>query len=348
MKILYVTTRQWNPGDEFILRGSRRILQACGIKEDVASIYNKSPQTTSLFESWNFWKKPYYKSLASSLDFAVNITHYDNSFKRSNDINFYDIVVFSGSPAWYGGRLKPLYKKLKEFRGKILFLGIGTPNKPLALSEDEKNILRRSTVFCRNQDLVKNLGKQDVVARYLPCPALMSSPFERDAVNGVNLVGLGFNVMDTHRYQRMSSEKFALQKRLFEALNSRYDCRIICHYVDELEHAAELYGTDKVRYAFDAIDYPGLYSEFDFVLSSRVHGCGMASSVGVPNAAITHDARGDTVNGFLSARVDSEVSLSKVIDQRVEDLIAWQERIKSQKKSTLVQYVEALSPVLSF
>ena len=70
MKILYVTTRQWNPGDEFILRGSRRILKECGITEDVSSIYNKSPQTTSLFESWNFWKKPYFKSLASSVDFA--------------------------------------------------------------------------------------------------------------------------------------------------------------------------------------------------------------------------------------------------------------------------------------
>lgn len=346
MKVLYVTTRQWNPGDEFILRGSRRILKECGVTEDVSSIYNKSPQTTSLFESWNFWKKPYYKSLASSVDFAFNITHYDNSFKRSNDINFYDMVVFAGSPAWYGGRLKPLYKKLKNFKGKILFLGIGTPNKPLDLSDDEKDVLRRSTVFCRNETLVENLRKQDICARYLPCPALLSAPFERNNVDGINVVGLGFNTTETHRYQRMSNEKFGLQTRLFEVLQSRFDCRIVCHYVDELEHASALYGAENVRFVFDAVDYPDLYSQFDFVLSSRVHGCGVSSSVGVPNAAITHDARGDTVNGFLSAQVASKSALAKIVDQSVEDLIAWQNRIKDQKKATLAQYAEALSPVL--
>lgn len=346
MKILYVTTRQWNPGDEFILRGSRRILKECGVREDVSTIYNKSPQTTSLLESWNFWKKPYYTSLASSIDFAFNITHYDNSFKRTNDINFYDMVVFAGSPAWYGGRLKPLYKKLKEFKGKILFLGIGTTNKPLKLTEDEQTILRRATVFCRNENLVVNLGKMDIEANYLPCPALLSSPIERDTVDGINHVGLGFNTTNTHRYQRMSNEKFDLQTRLFETLNNRYDCRVVCHYVDELEHAAALYGAENVRSVFDAVDYPELYSQFDFVISSRVHGCGVSSSAGVPNAAITHDARGDTVNGFLSEQVRSEAELLAVVDQSKADLVAWQTRIKTQKQTTLEQYAQALGPVL--
>lgn len=346
MKILYVTTRQWNPGDEFILRGSRRILKECGVTESVTSVYNKSPQTTSLFESWNFWKQQYFTSLASSVDFALNVTHYDNSFKRQNDINFYDMVVFAGSPAWYGGRLKPLYAKLKGFKGQILFLGIGTPNKPLNLSQEEQSILRRSAVFCRNQNLVENLGKLNIEAVYMPCPALLSSPFERDAVNGINLVGLGFNTTHTHRYHRMSDEKYALQTRLFEILEKRYDCRVICHYVDELEHAARIYGKENVYFVFDAIDYPELYSQFDFVISSRVHGCGVSSSVGVPNAAITHDARGDTVDGFLSKRVSSEKALASVVDQDHASLAAWQQRIKAHKSETLELYTDALRKIL--
>lgn len=346
MKILYVTTRQWNPGDEFILRGARRVMKECGVKEDVTSIYNKSPQTTSLFESWNFWKQQYFTSLASSVDFALNITHYDNSFKRQNDINFYDMVVFAGSPAWYGGRLKPLYKKLTDFKGQILFLGIGTPNKPLNLSPNEQAILRRATVFCRNQNLVENLGKLNIPARYLPCPALLSSPFEREAVDGITKVGLGFNTTKTHRYHRMSEQKFDLQSRLFDMLNKRFDCSVVCHYTDELEEAARIYGAEKVKFVFDAVDYPDLYSQFDFVISSRVHGCGVSSSVGVPNAAITHDARGDTVNGFLSEQVTSEAALAAVVEKDAAALVDWQNRIKSHKAETLEKYAEALRPVL--
>lgn len=347
MHILYVTTRQWNPGDEFILRGARHILAALGVTEDVANIYNKSPQTTSLFEKWNFWKRPYMTSLLSSVDFALNITHYDNSFKRSFDINFYDLVVFAGSPAWYGGRLAPLYQKLRGFRGKILFLGIGTPNKPLNLGAVEREILARSTVFCRNQGLASALGKKGIAANYLPCPALLSSPFERAPLTEVRRIGLGFNTTRTHRYHRMSQEKFDLQQQLFTALLDKYECKIIAHYVDELEEAGRLFGRDNVQFAFDAVDYPKLYSQFDFVISSRVHGCGMSSSVGVPNGAITHDARGDTVNGFLSDRLGDIEAMQSALGRSLQDMQAWQARIIAHKAETMAAYKAALAPVLA-
>ncbi|MFT4150191.1 MAG: polysaccharide pyruvyl transferase family protein [Paracoccaceae bacterium] len=347
MRILYVTTRQWNPGDEFILRGSRRIMAACGVTETVSAIYNKSPQTTSLLESLNFWKRPYYTSLWSSVDFALNVTHYDNSFKRNHDLNFYDAVVFAGSPAWYGGRLKPLYAKLKDYRGKILFLGIGTPNKPLNLSADEQAVLRRATVFCRNRGLADNLGKLGIAARYLPCPALLSSPVERAAPVSLGLIGLGFNTTRSHRYHRMSEEKFQAQSRIFDFLMSRYDCRIIAHYIDELPEATRLYGADRIRYVFDAVDYPGVYSEYDFVVSSRVHGCGMASSCAVPNAAITHDARGDTVTGFLSDRVGDLAGMERLIDDLQFGLANRSAALRAHKAATLDAYVAALTPVLA-
>lgn len=347
MRILYVTTRQWNPGDEFILRGVRNVLRASGVVEDVSSIYNKSPQTTSLFESWNFWKKPYYTSLASSVDFALNITHYDNSFKRSHDIDLYDMVVFAGSPAWYGGRLRPIYKKLKHYNGKILFLGIGTPNKPLNLSVDEKDVLGRSKVYSRNQELAENLRGLGIEASYLPCPALLSSPFEREAPTELGLVGLGFNTTRSHRYQRMSEEKFAAQRRIFDYMMERYNCEVIAHYSDELDHAAALYGADKVRYVYDAVEYPKLYSRYDFVISSRVHGCGVSSSAGVPNAAIAHDARGDTVVGFLSERVSDVADVEGLLQGLESSLAARNETLRAHKQTTLDAYVAALRPWLA-
>jgi len=347
MKILYVTTRQWNPGDEFILRGVRNILGACGVVEDVANIYNKSPQTTSLFEGWNFWKKPYYKSLASSLDFALNITHYDNSFKRTHDLSFYDMVVFAGSPAWYGGRLEHLYRKLRNYQGKIFFLGIGTPNKPLALTYEERQVLERSVVSCRNEDLASDLRQLGIKADYLPCPALLSAPFERAPPTRMGIVGLGFNTPHTHRYQRISEEKFSLQCELFEYMIENYEARIVAHYVDEIDHIARAYGKEKACFVYDAAEYPGVYSQFDFVISSRVHGCGVANSVGVPNAAITHDARGSTVKGFLSESVGSLNELKDILIDYESRLIYQHERLVGHKRKTLDAYQLLLEPALS-
>ncbi|WHZ37725.1 polysaccharide pyruvyl transferase family protein [Sagittula sp. MA-2] len=347
MKILYVSTRQWNPGDEFIMRGCRSIISALGIEESVCGLFNKSPQTTSLFEAQNIWKRPYFTSLFSAVDFAINITHYDNSFKRNHDINFFDTVVFAGSPEWYGPRLKLLFRKLREFKGAVVFLGIGIPpRRSLSLSNDEKAVIGKSLVFCRNPNLAKQLEEMGVQARYLPCPALLSSPFEREAPVSLKKVGLGFNTTKSHRYQRMSEEKFRAQKAIFDYMINNYDCEIIAHYSDELDEAANLYGSEKVRYAFDSVEYPSIYSAYDFVISSRVHGCGAASSVGVPNAAITHDARGDTVNGFLSERVSGLNDVEKLFDGLEETLRERHLALKEHKTTTLDAYVGALAHYL--
>jgi hypothetical protein len=344
--VLYVTTRQWNPGDEFILRGSRSILREAGFNDDVSVIYNKSPQTTALFERFNFWKSAAPSSLVSSLDFALNVGHYDNSLKKSHDLSMFDAVVFAGSPGWFGGRLTPMYDRLVDYSGKVLFLGLGVPNKQLKLSDNERAVLGRSMVFCRNAELVDSLGDLGVSARYLPCPALLSSPFERDRPTELELVGLGFNSPTSHKYQRISPEKYGLQAQLFDYMLDNYECEIVCHYVDELEEAGRTYGSQRVRYAYDAADYPALYGRYDFVLSSRVHGCGMASSVGVPNAAIGHDARAGTVDGFNSMRAESLGQFAELMPEVAGKLPELHDELKQHKSMTLASYVEAVGPYL--
>ena len=70
----------------------------------------------------------------------------------------------------------------------------------------------------------------------------------------------------------------------------------IAHYIDDLRLCNEL-GWE-CFYSFSARDYFEMYDACDLVISPRVHGCGMAASLGIPSIAIPHDGRISTVSGF--------------------------------------------------
>jgi hypothetical protein len=60
-----------------------------------------------------------------------------------------------------------------------------------------------------------------------------------------------------------------------------------------------------VLYSAYAEDYAGLFDRFDVVLSTRIHGCGIASSLGIPNVLIPHDGRSQTALKFGSCVAES-------------------------------------------
>lgn len=348
MRVLFVTTRQWNPGDEFIMAGVDNILRTIGADIQFRAIYNRSPQVTAFLEKFNFWKMTRPSSRYINVaDFALNIVHYDNSFKRDTPLDVFDLIVFSGTPEWQGGRVAPLMKRLAAgFAGTVLFVGIGIPNRRLQLDADTIKVMKRSIVTCRNESLVGRLKEDGISAVFLPCPALFSAREMRQPVDVVRKVGLGFNTIETLRNQRINRSKYEIQNYVFKKLLDRYDCEIVCHYIDEIEDAAKIYGIDKIRYDFDALEYRNIFARYDMVVSSRVHGCGMASSSGVPNALIAHDLRADTVKGFRSELITSQADADRFLDlpagwaaERCADL-------RAHKESTMARYAEVLKPAL--
>jgi len=346
MRVLYVTTRQWNPGDEFILRGVRRILDEVAPDRPVEMIFNKSPQTTGLFEARNFWIRERPGRLATSLDFAIRVAHYDNSLKRHHDLASYDAVIFAGSPGWFGSRLSTLYRRLIGYQGKVIFLGIGTPNRPVRLRQAEREVMRRSTVVCRDKPLTEELGGSGISARFLPCPALLASPFEVAPAAGEAPIGLVFGSDSGVRYQRISPQAKALQDRLFRSIVREAPAEIVCHYSDELPQAIAEYPNVKVRYSFDAADYVSIFARYSSVISTRVHGCGIASSLAVPNAAIVHDRRGETVRGFRSFQVGGESEALEWVGKVASNAESMRSELQSHKLQTLSSYVAMLTDVL--
>lgn len=341
--VLYVTTRQWNPGDEFILAGVQSVLRAADWEPKVEAIFNKSPQVVGKLTHRNPFRMKHANLSAGYADSFVQTAHFDNSFGPVNDIRFFDAVVFCGSPGWFGGRLAGLYAKLADYRGKILYLGIGSSNRALKLSATEVGVLRRAEIVtCRDERLSGALAERyGVPSEWMTCPALLAAPYEAqpDALARIALV---YTSTSTNRGQRVSAEHEALQNEVFEQLIHEHGAvDIICNYYDEVDHAAARFGADRVRYAFDARDYVSLTAQYSFVVSSRVHGCGLASSLGIPNVLLGHDRRADTVRGFGSAVTTDVAQIRTQMDSFAEEgaLRAESDRLVALKRDLLSRYV---------
>lgn len=344
--VLYVTTRQWNPGDEFILAGVRTIVTRLGWKPRVEAIVNKSPQVVGKWSHVNPFKMKHANYSTGYLDSFVRTATFDNSFGPDNDINFFDAVIFCGSPGWFGGRLHDLYGKLASFDGSVMFLGIGSSNRDVKLSKSEVDILDRAAIVtCRDERLVAELRERyDVDSSWITCPALLAAPSAAVPEPSAP-VALVYTASHTNRGHRVSAEHESRQNAIFSRVIEKYpDAEVVCNYYDEVDTAARLFGRSRVRYTFDAAEYAGLMSAYRFVVSSRVHGCGLASSLGVPNMLLGHDQRAATVRGFGSqVTTDVEEVLSAV--ERHADSLALREeseRLTALKSELLEQYAGAV------
>lgn len=343
MNVLYVTTRQWNPGDEFIMAGVRRVVERAFGKPAIEAIYNKSPQLRGYFDRWNPFRVAAMPRGAGVVDSVLKIAEFDNSFGWRHDLDAFDRVFFCGSPGWFGGRLTDLYNKLPGFQGKVALLGIGSPNRQVKLSPTELSVMQAATVTCRNDELVNTLRGLSIDCQYIPCPALLSAD-EPKEIDRVQTIGFVYTSDKGHRYQRVSAKHYALQQAAFKSVQQQHDDWFVaCHYIDEVPEAVKLYGRDRVRYVFDAGEYQRLLAEADLIVSSRVHGCGMASSLGIPNVHLGHDKRASTADGFLSRQATSAEETLAAVAELTDNAAEESRRLIAHREAVLDQYVGVLT-----
>lgn len=141
MNIVFSTTRQWNPGDEFILMGCINLLKQ-HIEDFNPIIYNRNPQIRRAR------KYDIIKSIdnIAGKDFVEKFL--DNSVKERPPLDYADMVVFAGSPEWRGRRMTKLYSSILEYDIPSLFLGLGTSGKFTFTSDhftkEEQEVFKKS------------------------------------------------------------------------------------------------------------------------------------------------------------------------------------------------------------
>lgn len=347
--VVYSTTRQWNPGDEFILMGTQYLMEKV-IGKHNPIIYNRNPQTRRAR------KFDLIKAIDNLVgkDFVEKFL--DNSVKDRPEMDYADMVVFAGSPEWRGRRMNKLYESINTYQLPSVFLGLGTSGpfsfSPEHFSAAEMPVFEKAKLItCRDE--VCHAGLQSLGAHHLPCPALFSNPTYRK-VTKVKKIGILYGTSSAVACNNVSDDTYQFMMRnykaMIEQLSPEYEFEFIAHYIDELSDFKKDFPGHTLRYSFDAKDYRDIFAEYDLIVGYRVHGIGMCASMGTPGIMIAHDPRASTVKGFLADMVNLDCSTEDfmaTVNAAIDEIADRSERLIAHRIATEQAYLELLRPALA-
>lgn len=350
MNIVFSATRQWNPGDEFILMGSINLIKK-HISDFNPILYNRNPQ---IRRSRHF---DFIKIIDGLLGKNVLEKFLDNSVKEYNPMDYADLVVFAGSPEWRGKRTIKLYRSIVEYQIPTLFLGIGLGAggqfsfTDQYFSKDEQYVFNHAKLItARDRYASENL--QPLSVHQLPCPALFSSTQEK-TVKQVKKVGLIYSTNKAANGNKISTDTYhymmKMYQQLLEKFGEYYEFEFIAHYIDELSEFKNDFSDSRLHYSYDSKDYLDIYNQFDLVIGCRVHGIGISASMGIPGMMIAHDNRSDTVQGFCAELIKVGDDFSKIIgtfNKMVAGIESYSLSLQKHKMETAKKYFSLLQNCL--
>lgn len=357
--IIFSSTRQWNPGDEFILMGIRGILSEVGADYN-AIIFNRNPDVRSCFQDKQIFKRSklpndfWNNSETISLEANLKFGFFDNSLKPDMDCSFADWVVLAGTPEWCNGKMYDLYAAVIRHQLPLMILGVGG-NCDIYHPSFREVIAKAKVFIVRDQSTYDAACKEGFVPTLLPCPALLAAPKGRERlIESVRKVALIYQATrdESVIWNGFSYDAYNTMLQIHrDLIQNRPDLQfeIICHYVDELPLAVRDFQGLPIRYSYDVTDYIDIYASFDFVVGSRVHGLGIAASLGIPGVALAHDSRGATCEGFLSTilSLDQGNVAADVIDNAIVRAPQTSIDLGKHKAKTMLRYKSAVAKGLT-
>ena len=355
--ILFSTTRMWNCGDDFILFG------VCDLVESILPqcnflIYNRNPELHSTRVHYDRvtvrrpnHAEPVTVNLAQALKGIVG--RFDNSWRPGFDLSNVHRCIFAGTPEWAGQMVAPLVEALLKTDLPVAYLGLGTFEKRQhlrfeGLPEEDRILLGRAQLVTARDDATLGL-LAPVGAELLPCPALFAAP-KAHRRKGPERIALCMQGAEASNPQKTGRDTHDYCAALFRALAERYDCTLVCHYIDEVAELDSLFeGRIPIRFSYDPRDYAAFYESCDLTVTTRVHGAGLCAALGVPAIVIAHSARSATAKGFLSELIDiertsvsaaTEIISTFPVERRSRQIIA-------HKAAAKRRYLALLEPFLT-
>lgn len=161
MNILISTTTNWNPGDQWILKGVKNILKHIYIDANYIN-YDRNPN--------NMIDWPRNQNMKYGL--------HGNFMNNPINWSIIDLVVLAGSPEFLHHPLAPIYEGLVNNPHIPLWaIGVGysEPKFMLPFTDAEKIVLQRENtlVITRQQELSNRMQDElHIPVITLPCPAL--------------------------------------------------------------------------------------------------------------------------------------------------------------------------------
>jgi polysaccharide pyruvyl transferase WcaK-like protein len=264
MNILFSTTRQWNPGDEFILKGIINIFKSLDVQFNPI-IFNRNPEIKhkETDRCFNF------QFVMDNFRFkALKPGFYDNSFKKELSAeNFIDLAVFAGTSEWASARMKVMYEYIDRYSIPTAYLGIGLGSadfKPENLKKVYKNVIQNAKlIVVRDRVTEKALSVFNAV--YLSCPAFLSAPQSLEKkISEVKKIGLIYGSDKSVKANRVDQEthRFMLEfyKKVLSIYKGQFEFNFICHYINELPEFLKDFPGGHCYYSYDSTDYLEIYN----------------------------------------------------------------------------------------
>jgi|GEM_PF-2902776 len=315
-RIILSTTRQWNPGDEFIAMGVERLLRQV-VNVDSMAAWNRNPDL--FIDEW--------RDSTLRPDFLTNSL-------RDPALLFSNLVVAAGSPEWCGGPMRRLYEEIAQ-KPDIPFLVVGAgggslPFRPTPLDEE---VLRRKNTWISTrsevlaQQINEYLGEEKAIP--IPCPAFFSgcpSELPSEGKNG----RIGLIVQSTAVRNQSIGDQLYQQITDLLSKDSSGKIDIICFYQDEYSRFQALFGnTHRVIYHYASDRLLGILSRYNAIVSTRLHGAIGALSLGVPSRVICESE---------NQRITSTLCLfphELLASLPVDDAISWAKQQLDQTDTAL-------------
>jgi Polysaccharide pyruvyl transferase len=341
LNVLISSTRQWNPGDEFILMGVRRLLESVLGPRLHYILWNRNPD---LF--LDRWANPRLRPTLltnSAVEPALDVM---------------DLVVLAGSPEWSGPPLERVYRELLRYpHVPLLTLGAGGAGPGFVLSEMEREVYLRpnSLIVCRNPMLAAEVNDQlgTPKARLLPCPALFCSPetTPRSADSFASVrpaLGVQGDTVDNQACPKSLVDRFkAFLSDDPEASRFGY----VAHYIEEFLRYSRLGRSRDIFYSYEPFDYVAYYRNgVRLLITSRLHGAIASLSCGTPASVIEFGSHrvSDAVQPFegLLPSLDFEESLNRCRDLTPQECASRSVEIMAFKERTFRVYQDVLTTFL--
>lgn len=326
LNILVSSSRQWNPGDEFILNGVQNLLNEVIYHPSNWVLYDRNPD---LFENPNSYRK--HRNGIQS-----------NSFHHKS-LKGFDMVVIAGTPEWHGLPTQSLYSLLRQQKIPIIILGVGFIDAIIEFSEDELYCFRKCAKIITTRDIYASnaFTSYKIPHVILPCPALF-------AANNVNNIQqqkrLGIIIQsDYGSLHKISKELMDSGISIAKTMkNKGYDVEFICFYIDEFINFISRHFPFPIRYSYDSNDYINILHEYDIIISTRLHGAILANSLCKPAFLINKDSRCTSTASFFPYiyQADSE-NIPAIIERIGEnnlnlEIADWKESVRNKYFELLI------------
>jgi polysaccharide pyruvyl transferase WcaK-like protein len=316
--ILISSTRQWNPGDEFIRKAVKKLVEESTGWEINWVLYDRNPDIRN-----------------------CRLPNISNSFFNSN-VPFIDFVVLSGSPEWNGPMMTGLYRYAFKFGIPVVGIGLGgSEGDQPRLNKLEKLVLSAPTtrIIVRDKNAQKYLSSYNIGSILMPGPTVLASPtqFFPSTIKSIGIVWQVDNGAQASSLGGLPT----LINIIDKLKNGGFEVSLICHYISELEQF-NFVEIDKY-YSYDPDKYLDIYAKFDLIIGLRLHGCILGLSLGKPAINIPHDSR--TLSGANEIPIMQIAQIENIMEkiQAIKDSLAnWENKHTEFLKSLKQSYLDIL------